>query len=61
MRTPEQKLATKLRKLQEREAHRARVFKTHPPSVRYAKAKFKKGTKRPRKNKKPVVVKLGVQ
>lgn len=61
MRTPEQKLATKLRKAAERQAHRERVFKSHPPNVRYAKAKFKKGTKRQRKNRKPVVVKLGVQ
>ena len=61
MRTQEQKLATKLRKAAEREAHRERVFKTHPPKVRYAKAGFKKGTKRQRKNRKPAIVKLGVQ
>ena len=61
MRTEEQKLATALRKAAEREAHRERVFKKHPSAVRYAKAKFKKGTKRPRKNRKPVTVKLGVQ
>lgn len=60
MRTPEQKFATKLRKAMERSAHRERVFKKHPPNVRYAKAKFKKGTKRPRKNRK-TTVKLGVQ
>jgi len=59
MRTPEQKLATKLRKAAEREAHRERVFKKHPPQVRYAKAKYKKGTKRRRKNRK--VVLLGIQ
>jgi hypothetical protein len=61
MRTEEQKLATKLRKAEERNKHRERVFKSHPPSVRYAKSKFKKGTKRQRKNRKPVIVKLGVQ
>ena len=61
MRTPEQKLATAIRKADERKAHRERVFKKHPPNVRYAKAKFKKGTKRPRKNRKAVAVKLGVQ
>jgi hypothetical protein len=61
MRTEEQKFATKLRKAEERARHRERVFKKHPPSVRYAKSKFKKGTKRPRKNRKPVTVKLGVQ
>ncbi len=46
MRTPEEKLATKLRKLAEREAHHAKAWRHHPASVRYAKAKFKKGTKR---------------
>ncbi len=61
MRTPEQKLATKLRKLEVRLAHKEKAWKKHPASVRYAKAKFKKGTKRPRKNRKPIVVKLGVQ
>lgn len=61
MRTPEQQLATKLRKEAEREAHRLKVFKKHPPSVRYAKAKFKKGTKRQKKNRQKLVVKLGVQ
>lgn len=45
MRTPEQRLATKLRKKAEREAHRAKVWARHPASVRYAKAKFKKGKK----------------
>jgi hypothetical protein len=59
MRTEEQKLATKLRKAAEREAHRERVMKKYPPHIRYAKAKFKKGTKRQRKNR--VAVKLGVQ
>ena len=61
MRTPEQKLATKLRKAAQRKAHREKVFKKHPPQVRYAKAKFKKGTKRQRKNRKPLQIKLGVQ
>ena len=59
MRTPEQKLATRLRKASERKAHRARVFKTHPPAVRYAKANFKKGKKHvPKKRQK---LKLGIQ
>jgi hypothetical protein len=59
MRTPEQKLATRLRKKAERKAHRARVFKTHPASVRYAKANFKKGKKHaPKKRAK---LKLGIQ
>jgi hypothetical protein len=59
MRTPEEKLATKLRKAAERQAHRAKVFALYPVHVRYAKAKFKKG----RKNQKPKHVKihLGVQ
>jgi hypothetical protein len=60
MRTPEQRLATKLRKAAERKAHRERVFRKYPSSVRYAKAKFKKGKKRQRKNKK-ASFKLGVQ
>lgn len=60
MRTPEHKLATKFRKAAERMAHRERVFRKHPPQVRYAKAKFKKGKKRQRKNKK-ASFKLGVQ
>lgn len=60
MRTPEQKLATKLRKKAERKAHHERVFKKHPPLVRYAKAKFKKGKKRQRKSPK-ASYKLGVQ
>ena len=59
MRTPEEKLATKLRKLAEREAHRAKVLSKHPPHVRYAKAKFKKGSKRQKKSRAPI--KLGVQ
>lgn len=59
MRTPEQKLATKMRKAAERKAHRERVFRKYPPHVRYAKAKFKKGTKRQRKNKKKL--QLGLQ
>ena len=61
MRTPEEKLATKLRKLAEREAHRAKAWSTHPASVRYAKAKFKPGCKRQKKNKQHVQIKLGVQ
>ena len=61
MRTIEEKLATKLRKAAEREAHRAKVFTTHPPSVRYAKAKFKPGCKRQKKNKQHVKIQLGVQ
>jgi hypothetical protein len=44
-RTEEQKEATRLRKAAEREAHRERVMKAYPPSVRYAKAKFKPGKK----------------
>jgi hypothetical protein len=59
MRTPEEKLATKLRKEAERKAHREKVFKTHPPTVRYAKARFKKGKKRQKKTRAPI--KLGVQ
>jgi hypothetical protein len=59
MRTPEEKLATKLRKLAEREAHHDRVFKHHPASVRYAKADFKKGKKHVPKHRAPI--KLGVQ
>jgi hypothetical protein len=59
MRTLEQKLATKLRKEAEREAHRDRVLKQHPLSVRYAKAKFKKGKKHAPKHRAPI--KLGVQ
>jgi len=59
MRTPEQKLATKLRKAAERKAHRERVFRTHPSMVRYAKAKFKKGKKHVPKKRAPI--KLGVQ
>jgi hypothetical protein len=59
MRTPEQKLATKLRKDAERQAHHDRVFKQHPPVVRYAKAHFKKGKKHA--PKKRAAVKLGVQ
>jgi hypothetical protein len=60
MRTEEEKLATKLRKATEREAHRAKVWARHPASVRYAKAKFKPGCKRQKKNKR-LVIKLGVQ
>lgn len=61
MRTPEQKLATKLRKAAARAAHRAKVWARYPASVRYAKAKFKKGKKRQPKHRKPIVIKLGVQ
>lgn len=59
MRTPEQKLATKLRKKAERQAHREKVFQKYPPAVRYAKAKFKKGKKHQPKHRAPI--KLGVQ
>jgi hypothetical protein len=59
MRTLEEKLATKLRKAAEREAHHTRVFSTHPPAVRYANAAFKKGKKNP--TKKRVKIKLGIQ
>jgi len=59
MRTPEQKLATKLRKLAEREAHRAKVFARHPSVVRYAKSAFKKGKKRQPKSRKKI--QLGIQ
>jgi hypothetical protein len=59
MRTPEQKLETKRRKAAERKAHHERVFRKYPSSVRYAKAKFKKGKKHvPKKRQLP---KLGVQ
>lgn len=61
MRTPEQKLATKLRKAAEREAHRDKVFSKYPASVRYAKAKFKKGKKHQPKHRAPLKIKLGVQ
>lgn len=59
MRTEEEKLATRLRKQAERAAHRERVFKLHPPNVRYAKSAFQKG--KARQPKKHVKVKLGVQ
>ena len=59
MRTAEQRLATKLRKAAERKAHRKRVFTKHPPAVRYAKAKFKKGKKHVPKRRQPI--KLGIQ
>lgn len=59
MRTEEEKLATKLRKAAEREAHRNNVLKKHPPSVRYAKAHFKKGKKRQKQSTKKLA--LGVQ
>lgn len=60
MRTTEQKLATKNRKAAERKAHRTRVIKKYPPAVRYAKAKFKKGSKNRRKSTK-VKITLGLQ
>lgn len=60
MRTPEQKLATKLRKMAEREAHHAKAWHNHPASVRYAKAKFKPGCKRQKKTRN-LKIKLGVQ
>jgi hypothetical protein len=59
MRTEEQKLATKLRKAEERQAHHDRVFKTHPAVVRYAKAHFKTGKKNPAKKRQ--LPKLGIQ
>jgi hypothetical protein len=59
MRTPEQRLATKLRKAAERAAHRARVWARHPRNVRYAKSAFKKGKKhQPKKRQR---VQLGIQ
>lgn len=61
MRTPAEKLASKLRKAAERKAHRERVLRDHPPTVRYAKSKFKKGKKRQPKNKQPLKIKLGIQ
>jgi hypothetical protein len=61
MRTQEQRLATKNRKAAERQAHHYRVFKTHPASVRYAASKFKKGSKKQKKNKQKLTIKLGVQ
>jgi hypothetical protein len=60
MRTSEQKLATKRRKAAVRKAHRERVMKKYPPAVRYAKAKFKKGSKNPRRSR-AVKVKIGLQ
>jgi len=60
MRTPEQKLATKLRKKAVRDAHRAKAWKKHPSLVRYAKSKFKKGKKRQKRTPK-ASFKLGVQ
>jgi len=59
MRTSEQKLATKLRKVAERKAHRKRVFSKYPPAVRYAKARFKKGRKHVVKHRQ--IPKLGIQ
>ena len=59
MRTEEEKLATKIRKAAERQAHHDRVFTEYPARVRYAKAGFKKGKKNPTKHRQPV--KLGIQ
>jgi hypothetical protein len=59
MRTIEQKMATKLRKATERKAHRERVMKKYPPSVRYAKAKFHKGGGKQKRTK--AKIKLGLQ
>jgi hypothetical protein len=59
MRTPEQKLATKLRKQAERKAHHERVFRKYPSAVRYAKKHFKKGKKNQPKHRVPL--KLGLQ
>lgn len=59
MRTEEEKLATRLRKAAEREAHRDKVFARHPAKVRYAKANFKKGKKHAPKKRQ--AIKLGVQ
>ena len=59
MRTLEEREATKARKAAERAAHRTKVFSTHPPSVRYANAKFKTG-KKAQKTKRQAI-KLGVQ
>jgi hypothetical protein len=61
MRTPEQRLATKIRKAEERAAHRERVMREYPPAVRYAKAKFQKGKKHQPKHRQPLKLKLGVQ
>jgi hypothetical protein len=61
MRTPEEKLATKLRKAAERASHHDRVFGQHPSSVRYAKAAFKKGKKHQPKNRQRNKIKLGIQ
>lgn len=60
MRTPEQKLATKLRKKAVRDAHRAKAWAKHPALVRYAKSAFKKGKKRQKRSPK-ASFKLGVQ
>ena len=60
MRTPEQKLATQIRKAHEREVHHAKAWKKHPASVRYAKSKFKPGCKRQKKTRN-LKITLGVQ
>jgi hypothetical protein len=59
MRTPEQKLATRLRKKTVRDAHRSKVWARHPARCRYAKAAFKKGKKHVPKKRQ--AVKLGIQ
>jgi len=59
MRTLEQKQATKERKAAAHEAHRTKVLAAYPPSVRYAKSKFKKGKKHQPKTR--AKLKLGVQ
>jgi hypothetical protein len=59
MRTEEEKLATRLRKAAEREAHREKVFTKHPPQIRYAKRKFKTGGKR--QKKRSAKIQLGLQ
>lgn len=60
MRTPEQRKAFRQLKKTIRKAKREKAFLTHPPSVRYAKAKFKKGKKRQKRTPK-ASFKLGVQ
>lgn len=60
-RTPEAKEATRLRKLAERKAHRARVWAKYPSLVRYAKKKFKPGTKSGKKRGKTQLPHLGLQ
>jgi hypothetical protein len=59
MRTPEQRLATRLRKKAVRDAHRAKVWARYPARTRYAKAAFKKGKKH--QPKKRAKLQLGIQ